>query len=60
MFLHAWRLSLTHPTTGRVLRFVDPLPDDLAEFLDRLPDVPPGLTDDLRASEQPENPGRRA
>ena len=33
MFLHAWRLSLPHPTEARRLRLESPLPADLAQFL---------------------------
>ncbi len=29
-FLHAYRLSFTHPVTGEPLDFLDPLPEDLA------------------------------
>ncbi len=29
-FLHSYRLEFEHPTTGERLRFVDPLPEDLA------------------------------
>ena len=36
MFLHAWRLSLPHPTEARRLRFESPLPADLAAFIARL------------------------
>ncbi|TMI09574.1 MAG: RluA family pseudouridine synthase [Betaproteobacteria bacterium] len=36
MFLHAWRLSLPHPTEKRVLTVESPLPPDLAEFVARL------------------------
>lgn len=32
-FLHAYRLSLTHPATGEALDFLDPLTDDLASRL---------------------------
>ena len=36
MFLHAWRLSLPHPTEPRRLRLESPLPADLAGFVTRL------------------------
>jgi len=36
MFLHAWRLSLPHPTEKRVLTVESPLPPDLAGFVARL------------------------
>jgi 23S rRNA pseudouridine1911/1915/1917 synthase len=32
-FLHAWRLSLTHPRSGERMDFSDELPDDLAGVL---------------------------
>ncbi len=32
-FLHAWRLTLPHPRTGRQLRLEAPLPADLQRFL---------------------------
>ena len=34
--LHAQRLALTHPSTGRQLELAAPMPDDLRELLDRL------------------------
>lgn len=37
-FLHAYRLGFTHPVTGEVLEFSDPLPEDLAR---RLRDLEP-------------------
>jgi 23S rRNA pseudouridine1911/1915/1917 synthase len=36
LFLHATRLAFTHPTTGEVLEFDSPLPDDLHAVLDTL------------------------
>jgi 23S rRNA pseudouridine955/2504/2580 synthase len=36
MFLHAWRLSLPHPTDDRRLALESPLPADLAAFIARL------------------------
>lgn len=35
-FLHAWRLSFTHPRTGQVLEFTSPLPQDLQQVVDSL------------------------
>ena len=35
-FLHAARLSFTHPKSGRALEFAAPLPEELQEFLDGL------------------------
>ena len=35
-FLHAARLVLTHPSEGRRMEFVSPLPDDLQHVLDEL------------------------
>ncbi len=34
--LHAWRLGIVHPLTGRPLRFEAPLPDDMAGLIERL------------------------
>jgi RluA family pseudouridine synthase len=34
--LHAWRLTLRHPTTGRPLAIEAPLPEDLAGLVSRL------------------------
>jgi 23S rRNA pseudouridine1911/1915/1917 synthase len=36
-FLHAARLSFTHPTEARKMEFTAPLPDDLQRVLDDLP-----------------------
>jgi 23S rRNA pseudouridine1911/1915/1917 synthase len=33
VFLHSWRLELTHPITGRPLRLTCPLPEELKAFL---------------------------
>ncbi len=33
MFLHAWRLRLTHPATGEPVEILSPLPPELASFL---------------------------
>jgi 23S rRNA pseudouridine1911/1915/1917 synthase len=30
--LHAWRLGFTHPLTGEPLRFISPLPEDMADL----------------------------
>ncbi|MBK8977865.1 MAG: threonine synthase [Planctomycetes bacterium] len=49
MFLHAFRLAFDHPVSGERLDLWDPLPDDLAEFLAALPEVPPDLVARLRA-----------
>lgn len=38
-FLHAWRLTFTHPTDGRPMSFEAPLPEDLQHLLDRLREV---------------------
>lgn len=40
LFLHASRLVLRHPLTGEPLVIFAPLPDDLREFLRRLPSCP--------------------
>lgn len=34
--LHAWRLALQHPATGRVMHWTAPLPDDMVTLLDVL------------------------
>jgi 23S rRNA pseudouridine1911/1915/1917 synthase len=36
LFLHAWRLELTSPSTGALIRAEAPLPDALEGVLDRL------------------------
>src|SRR5207253_11121262 len=41
MFLHAWRLSLPHPTENRMLTIESPLPPDLAGFVARLDEMQP-------------------
>lgn len=43
-FLHAYRLELTHPITGEELRFLDPLPEDLASRLAEISDQSSGRT----------------
>jgi 23S rRNA pseudouridine1911/1915/1917 synthase len=43
-FLHAYSLELDHPITGERLRFVDPLPADLADRLDAIADLSTGRT----------------
>lgn len=40
-FLHAARLVFTHPTDGRRMQFIAPLPDDLNRVLEDLPGWPP-------------------
>ena len=40
-FLHAARLAFTHPTDGRRMEFVAPLPEDLQRVLDDMPGWPP-------------------
>lgn len=47
LFLHARRLSVVHPATGQRLEVAAPLAPDLAAFLGRLPDLPPGLLETL-------------
>jgi 23S rRNA pseudouridine955/2504/2580 synthase len=32
MFLHAWRLRFTHPSTGEEMTLESPLPEELASF----------------------------
>jgi 23S rRNA pseudouridine955/2504/2580 synthase len=36
MFLHAYKISIRHPLTGEPLTLEAPLPDDLANFLNKL------------------------
>ena len=36
LFLHAWRLELVSPTSGRLIRAEAPVPADLEDVLDRL------------------------
>lgn len=43
-FLHAYRIELTHPTTGEALRFIDPLPPDLASRLAQIAEYSAGRT----------------
>ncbi len=43
MFLHAASLELRHPVSDEPLRLEAPLADDLRDYLQRLPDVPPEL-----------------
>jgi 23S rRNA pseudouridine1911/1915/1917 synthase len=37
-FLHAWRLTFAHPSTGEVMTFEAPMPDDLSALLAQLRD----------------------
>jgi 23S rRNA pseudouridine1911/1915/1917 synthase len=39
LFLHAWRLELTSPTDGHLIRATAPLPPELSSVLDRLREV---------------------
>jgi 23S rRNA pseudouridine1911/1915/1917 synthase len=39
LFLHAWRLELTAPSDGHLIRATAPLPDELERVLDRLREV---------------------
>jgi 23S rRNA pseudouridine1911/1915/1917 synthase len=43
LFLHAWRLELVGPTSGRLIRAEAPLPDELDAVLQRLRDQAGGL-----------------
>ena len=47
LFLHAWHLEFPHPKTGQIIRLVDPLPEDLRQFLLRLPECPKELINTL-------------
>jgi len=40
LFLHAWRLELTTPTSGELLRATAPLPGELTQVLEALGGVP--------------------
>jgi 23S rRNA pseudouridine955/2504/2580 synthase len=42
MFLHAYRLKLTHPATGAVLQFEAPLPAECRRFIDQLNEINQG------------------
>ena len=44
-FLHSYQLKLTHPITGEELRFVDPLPADLATPLASIAEYSAGRTE---------------
>jgi 23S rRNA pseudouridine1911/1915/1917 synthase len=44
-FLHAYRLELEHPVTGEPMRFIDPLPEDLASRLARIESYSAGRTE---------------
>jgi 23S rRNA-/tRNA-specific pseudouridylate synthase len=35
MFLHAWRLTFPHPTSGKILEILSPLPEELENYLAR-------------------------
>lgn len=35
LFLHAWKLALTHPLSGERLEFESPLPEELSQVLER-------------------------
>ncbi len=48
-FLHAARLQLEHPETGKLLKLNSPLPDDLNDWLKQLTSSPPIATQSLRA-----------
>jgi 23S rRNA-/tRNA-specific pseudouridylate synthase len=39
LFLHAWRLELTAPSDGHLIRATAPLPPELTAVLDRLREV---------------------
>ncbi len=47
LFLHASLLQVRHPRSGETMRFRAPLASDLRAFLARLPEVPPGLVEEL-------------
>ncbi len=39
LFLHAWRLELTAPSDGHLIRVTAPLPPELTAVLERLREV---------------------
>jgi 23S rRNA pseudouridine1911/1915/1917 synthase len=41
--LHAWRLTLTHPTTGEKMTFTAPVPGDVKALLEAAGLAPPGV-----------------
>lgn len=43
LFLHAWRLELTSPSSGELLRATAPLPSELASVLELLGGAPPDV-----------------
>ena len=45
-FLHAARLVFAHPSDGRRMEFIAPLPDDLQRVLNELPGAPEASEDD--------------
>lgn len=40
LMLHAWRLALRHPASGRMLRMEDPMPPDMAGLWEGMKDGP--------------------
>jgi 23S rRNA pseudouridine955/2504/2580 synthase len=53
MFLHAWKLSLPHPTGGPPLRLVAPLPEELAAVLSRANLAGPAELSDAHPRQRP-------
>ena len=47
LFLHATRLTLAHPATGETLELFDPLPADLRQVLQRIPNLPSELLEQM-------------
>lgn len=47
MFLHAWRLTFDHPMSGERVVVEARLPDDLRQFLLRVPEFDPGIAEGL-------------
>jgi 23S rRNA pseudouridine955/2504/2580 synthase len=50
MFLHAWKVTLRHPTTGEPLELESPLPADLASFVESLGAPAPAVVPAAHAS----------
>ncbi|HJM82897.1 MAG TPA: RluA family pseudouridine synthase [Nitrospinota bacterium] len=42
--LHAWKLKLIHPTTGKVKEFIAPLPTDMFELIGELGGAPQNMS----------------
>ena len=36
LFLHSWKIKLTHPATGKIVEITSPLPEDINKILEKL------------------------